>query len=113
MDYELAKKLKDAGFPNHGDDSRDFVFPNEQERERFYNSEGESWQYAYVPSLSELIKACGDKFGTLWQTPEGIDGKQMWGASVLYDYQYNSSLRGSMGFTAKEAVSKLWIELQK
>lgn len=48
MDYELNKKLKDAGFPNNG---------------RW----GGVWN---IPSLSELIEACGDDFSSLYKNQD-------------------------------------------
>lgn len=48
MNYELAKKLKDSGFP--------------QGIVNVVGSDG--WSY-YTPTLEEVIEACGDKFAHL------------------------------------------------
>ena len=53
----------------------------------------------YVPTLSELIKACGERFGLL----ERIDGG--WYA---INYDGDTSAPGKI---PKEAVAKLWLAL--
>ena len=92
MNYELAKKLKDAGYPQCG------IFHGIQG----WNIEGATSLATaadlvvngnpkitlnYEPcehiTLSELIEACGDKFGTL-------EGR---------------------GTTPEEAVANLWLQL--
>ena len=56
MTYKLARKLKDAGFsegldrPNAWVDTTNFLWDG-------YQSDGRS--LAYIPTLSELIEACG------------------------------------------------------
>ena len=97
MNYELAKKLKDAGFPFRavqgcsGPDCSGIVV-------HF----GETNIY-YPPTLSELIKACGNKFRGIeigdW-TPV------RWHAKTKSD-------EISQGITPEEAVAHLWLELNK
>lgn len=102
MNYELAKKLKDAGFPfkpvgEHfnagGKATQAFTFDNQS-----------VW---FEPTLSELIEACGNEFAfvcrgydqELWLDSwgaESTNGKVITGASV-----------------PEEAVAKLWLELNK
>lgn len=105
MDYELCKKLKDAGFPQMTNDHRDLLFPSSKEEDRFANSIGESWLFAYNPTLSELIEACGDRFHML------LSG---WSALERYDWDIESSngMEGK-GSTPEEAVANLWLELNK
>ena len=51
---ELAKKLKDAGFPQS-------EFPRVQQQ---------TVRYARMPTLSTLIEACGEGFGALGKEPD-------------------------------------------
>jgi hypothetical protein len=63
MDYELAKSLMDAGFPQIG-------------KGRLIGSlEKLVWRSSdrvYVPTLEELIDACGDDFGSLDKRHDGL-----------------------------------------
>ena len=54
MNYELAKELKDAGFPQDYSQGvlAHFVF----------EADDITSDSAYEPTLSELIEACGDRF---------------------------------------------------
>lgn len=70
MNYELAKELKDAGFP------MPLPLPDERLRDAF----GEDGQIYAFPTLEELIEACGEgevveaiKDGRLTRlTPEAV-----------------------------------------
>ena len=83
MNYELAKQLKDAGFPQNG-----------------------TGQFIDVklasPTLSELIEACGDDFLNLYKT------KDKW--NCVHPLEDNDDCCGS---TPEEAVAHLWLELNK
>ena len=106
MEYKLCKELKDAGFPQLFDgEGGDIIFPNDEEQNRYYNSEGKDWKYAYDPTLDELIEECGEtnhfvlmKMIDVWQAGMG-----------------ENALQGitAEGKTRKEAVSKLWFKLNK
>lgn len=85
MNYELAKQLKDAGFPWKGP-----FFENEE----YYRE--------YYPTLSELIEACGDKFDALVSSERS-------GGWMATD---GRGLSGD-GSTPEEAVANLWLELNK
>lgn len=105
INYELAKQLKDAGFP--------------QVKEPTY---GQGYWYSenggegvYIPTLSELIGACGDWFFRLTQIE---DGKSWVAGGVTPGYKWKNSDRQpitylGLGPTPEEAVAKLWLELQK
>ena len=89
MDYTLAKELKDAGFPLRR-------HPNQERQPQ----EGEyvvDHVLYLVPTLSELIEACGEELDMIrhWATK--------WGA-------YGPTTRG-MGATPEEAVARLWLAL--
>lgn len=94
--YELAKELKDAGFPQP-EGHKDY-------RGLFLNSDNEidsRWESdaVYVPTLEELIEACGDFKFTLVHAQDG------WYAET----------RGtsSTGTTSADAVARLWLALNK
>ena len=94
MKYELAKELKDAGFPQAGDGK--WIVPPDQLVARKADR-------IYVPTLSELIKACGDDFRSL-ERGQDEERKSYWLAckwdSVSWD-----------GTTPEEAVARLWLAL--
>lgn len=101
MKYELAKQLKDAGFPivEHLNKS-----PENIDR-GFY---GLPYDKVYAPTLSELIEACGDDFVKLTRM---TTGKEKWLAKG--DKESKRHVRKSFGSTPEEAVAKLWLELNK
>lgn len=104
ISYELAKELKDAGFP----------FIQKKMLTRRYDKvhappKGEmlSAEYELVPPLEELIGACGDDFQMLVQRNEG----QCWGAVAG-----RKSPRGyfdERGSTPTEAIARLYLALNK
>ena len=91
MDYELAKSLMDAGFPQIGKGS--LIGPLDKLVWR-------SGDRVYVPTLEELIAACGENFSSLKKQHDG------WLAYANYDQSYFAE-------TPVEAVARLWLELQK
>lgn len=105
MNYELAQKLKDAGFPQ------------KEHRNSFCGNSAcgpENRLCAYDPTLSELIEACGDGFGFLirlgdrkyaaYQPPTPTTDMNAWlkGETVA---------SAGMGETPEEAVAYLWLGL--
>ena len=70
MNYELAKQLSDAGFPQGGEGK--WVLPPD-----IINARRED--RVYVPTLSELIEACGSKFQALFREPDRWTAQQGWG----------------------------------
>ena len=108
MDFELAKELKDAGFPQK---SRGLHYTMTEGKEVPYLAEGnlflakEGWQYSdtFVPTLDELIEACGQGRFTLDHLESGC-----WEAchskATPMCYQAN---------TSDEAVARLWLVLNQ
>jgi hypothetical protein len=102
MNYELAKQLKDAGFPQKG---KGKWTPN-------YKKIGEKYiiESVYFPTLSELIEACiyfeskYKTFALIYEFENKYIG-WIWKALILGE-KVN-------GKTPEEAVSKLWLELNK
>lgn len=102
MNYELAKKLKEAGYPmklaiTTSDPSNLFTYPV-----------GGAHFYIY-PTLSELIEACGDRFACLLNL--GNDDWKARADEPCYEC-YNGQPEGK-GSTPEEAVANLWLELNK
>lgn len=114
MNYELAKELRDAGFPALLHYSRIACRVNG------------CWQYrddpVHKPTLSELIEACAGEFQGLIHLPDGwhawstvVSGKQdvgvrdLEGMPVLYD----DLIRSKGNASPEEAVARLWLALKQ
>lgn len=99
MNYKLAKKLKDAGFPQREGD--------------WYTSDGE-WiseeKREYRPTLSELLSACNsdEDFHTL-HLDKDYDKNCWWAESR----KQGTLMAQTEGSTPEEAVANLWLELNK
>lgn len=98
ISYELAKKLKQSGFPQTGSV---IVSP-------IINGYPEEAPYDVTyPTLPELIEACGDEFkGILRNVLKGIVGEK-WVASNMAENLF------ATGSTPEEAVANLYLELNK
>lgn len=104
MNYELAKKLKDVGFPLRK--------ATHQETDIFGGTDTGGYVYVY-PTLSELIEACGDRFGKLIHYVSSQYGKQgLWGAHATFVYGESGSSVKTIGTTPEEALGNLWLSLQ-
>lgn len=107
MNYiSLAKRLKDAGFPQLTD--RFMVFENVIASNTYvnnYNSEGKLEKMPYMPSWEELIEACGDRLYSLTKNPTG----EGWIASMGPFYGND----GAFGSTPSEALAILWLKLNE
>lgn len=105
MNYELAKELKEAGFPQIVDKGKTlYGTPNE-----VVTPEYEWGNECYAPTLSELIEACGSQFIQLrqyapneWNAMAGtwIDGHPVHFCDVTAS-------------TPEEAVARLWLALNQ
>lgn len=120
MTYERAKKLKEEGFPQHLRqypryyEDNELNMPTVRRQLMVENPAIElSDEYTqnatvYIPTLSELIAACGDEFGTLGRA-KNTQGEISWGATMR-SKQYESMYWGN---SPQEAVANLWLALQK
>ena len=95
MDYELARQLKDAGLPQDG--LGFFAAENRAVGSRQHSDAFD----VYVPSLSELIGACGESFSSLERQADPAVGVRWLACS--------HDLQSVSGATAVEAVSRLWL----
>lgn len=136
ISYELAKQLKEAGFPQKRDPKKGELFSylayykddfnievgtydtccasssfNYDEyvnavdfKECEESSIGASGWVCYIPTLEELIEACGDEKFSLWCYPHG------------YIIGFTpGSMKDDMRIckTPSEAVARLWLALNK
>lgn len=121
MNYELAKKLKEAGFPQKG-----FWFYGSNETDtpcltydtnpydtcaiQMIGDADVVMKYprkvvlCYAPTLSELIEACGDGFQKLEREVGKDTGRIIFGA-------YSTTGFMQWGETLEEAVANLWLKL--
>lgn len=105
MDYTIAKRLKEAGFPQHVDDIKGMT--------------NVAWRAplcigdpaVYVPTSDELIEELGDKFAILSYSPES---DRKWIAQPRYS-KLNEEQVGSIGLrdTPLEALAGLYIALHQ
>lgn len=98
MDYELAQKLKDAGFPMP-------TFSKKRPILIGYNHTD-----ICPPTLEELIEACGKNLHCLVHTTDGgLDSdREFWSAG-----KDNIVMGWVNGPTPKEAVAYFWLTLNK
>ena len=107
INYELAKELKDAGFP-----------PNDKHRRRVCKHNQvpllcpngcQKEDIETIPTLSELIEACGERLVGMSKYENGVylDGK--W--TVAYRKEMMSMSSYVRGDTLEEAVARLWLAL--
>lgn len=134
MNYELALKLKEAGFPQRSDF---IITQGDNVIHCCYDGvkancycprctdgmyENEISDYAVIPTISELIEACGEEFESLTQWDDG------WHANSkgilrhdMVDEEFPEPIRcdsgccgtHTKGSSPEEAVANLWLELTK
>lgn len=105
MNYELAKQLKEAGFPQPNANNSDGLngYKGTSHQGKWLTIINGYWfiDGVYIPTLSELIEACGDEFAYLkryWPS-------KIWEAGCDTFEQQDSS--------PEEAVANLWLALNK
>lgn len=125
MNYELAKELKDAGFPQGVKEQvRDCFYFGEDGELRMWpwgDKEPELTGFTKSPSLSELIEACGEGFDDLWGPYHNEEHKRTgyWRANgfmLREDWKHHSDPHthpAALGSTPEEAVARLWLALNK
>ena len=121
MNYELAKKLKDAGWEGI------YFYCGRDHECRVDSPECKPEVIGNPPTLSELIEACGDI--TLYKHPkintwdEEFNDKWVAGkadthstkdylcaSDTFVDYSF---IHSAIGSTPEEAVANLWLELPR
>lgn len=122
ISYELAKQLKDAGFPQEeyleGEILVNPEFPYPADRVpvgKIWMEEHKKYKdgLVYAPTLSELIEACGDWFYNLLKSDDG----KWHSSSVSPGYKWKDSptkqptVLYAHGDSPEEAVSRLYLLL--
>lgn len=104
--YELAKQLKDAGFPGLRDRFPGYEIGKNAELDLAIKNQ----PFAGVPTLSELIEACMNFYHP---SHFNMGGMNTWWA-ILRDQNNSKALVPvQTGSTPEEAVAQLWLELNK
>jgi len=103
IDYELAKELKDVGFPQKG--------KGETFQLNWAETTTASGNTAYIPTLSELIEACGEGFTKLLRCRViQIDTE---GVTYMFRAIDFNGLSTELYRTPEEAVARLCLALNK
>lgn len=102
ISYELVKQLKDAGFPFK--ECKIISLDTDCDRETIRFSEEED-KYFHIPSISELIEACGDNINMMNKV-YSITGSPSWIVGRYGGIDAKAD-------TLEEAVAKLWLALNK
>ena len=106
MNYQRAKELKEARFPQ--DNPRFIRGHYTSNADRTYGAER-----VYFPTLEELIEACGEEFMLTnecgkWEAWSNVGGRlrgvRMGEGGAVHEIE---------GDTHTEAVAKLWLALNK
>ena len=116
MNYELAKQLREAGFPQEIVNAKSrYYYKNEKNSIGndvivFIQDDKIDSSWVKAPTLAELVESCGSEFGSLSAsggfekfTPLNTD----W---VCWRRNKQESYGGE---NPEEAVAKLWLELNK
>jgi len=96
MDYTIAKKLKDAGFPQKPDGP--FVFPADHNPRTLKGKRENEEVRVFVPTLSDLLQAWGTQAVTLRRDDTG-----RWHTTCANRAASHASL--------EQAVALLWLAL--
>jgi len=134
LSFELAKKLKDAGFiePIQAF-SKAEIYVRNKENDRWYPGDKEpllelpdhgeekpyDWglfspnkhwdyeNYVYCPTLGELIEACGERFESL---KIAMMPGEWWAWEKMKDKDGKPITgKGGIGYSPSEAVANLWL----
>jgi hypothetical protein len=122
MNHELCKKLKDAGFPQKGyigakyynfighprlDIPYQYAQLIQIESESQFDKIG---GYILIPTLSELIEACGNSLIGMSKYKDGIYSI---GWYSMYHKEFDSMASFIYGATFEESIANLWLKLNE
>lgn len=130
MNYELAKELKDAGFPQGIDFesimpyavAAEYALTHDANKKlakkyedsldalkTFYSDDTK--EYVRMPTLEELIEACGNEFIALTQK----NGASWVAGALVYANPSTKKMKEILGRgdTPTDAVARLWLALNK
>lgn len=109
MKYELAKELKDAGFPQNGIGIKTHYCLECKKGALATKCFKHEKEFISHPTLSELIEACGESGEYTGFELDWSKKNDLWTARLL-------SLADNpmaVGSTPEEAVAHLWLALNK
>jgi len=115
MNSKQAKQLKDAGFPFRTtfENGLQVAIPTTKKIIQYLDTRiylikfDDEW--FYIPTLSELIEACGKEFGGLTRGEPDAD----WFAHNNTQSDDEVEKISKYGKTPEEAVAKLWLKLNE
>lgn len=105
MQYELAKELKDAGFPQTFNEEQVHFCEDDPCKSE------EDWEHCSNPTLGELIVECGEGFRNLSRSTNDEGGR--WWCNIEDKEVKQGFYRKIYGKTPEEAVARLWLALNK
>ena len=112
MKYELAKALKDTGFPQNGLNT--CTYRNCRCHNKKKCSGCDICMRVRIPSLSELIEACGNDLKYIAKiTIRTGESKVTDGWEVCQNVDKNEIAFAIQEFTLEEALAKFYIALHK
>lgn len=91
MNFELAARLKKAGFPQRE--------PDWYTGDGQYIVENERW---YVPSTRDLLEACGDGTTLIYMSR----------STIAHSIRFAEEVQDTHGATPDEALGNLWLAQQ-
>ena len=104
INYELYKQLKEVGFPQKNE--RGISPTIYSDGEIYFVGVADGYDNTigcYLPTLSELVESCGEKFNFV---------ERMTGQPTNWTCIGDLNIR-TFGSSPEEAVAKLWLELNK
>ena len=130
INYELALKLKEAGFPQEYKKREiwcDFAYDDTQELHMLHEDNDTNWwlgndyerrdmsqeemlrDWVKVPTLEELIESCGEDFWSITKRRLPDIGGGKW---TVWQYKLGGEIEAE-GSTPTEAVANLWLSLNQ
>lgn len=115
MNYELAKKLQDAGFPQNWSAGKAFYDDQKQLMEPILRTPATLTEFTHgtsIPTLEELIEACSGRCEEI--SNHKHSGEKLWAACAYPCEECGwEGLFIERGATPTEAVARLWLALNK
>ena len=112
ISYELAKELKDAGFPQDGSWSLSGTKAQGEYEQGSYIKGTHVPDLVYLPTLTELIEACGRDGLVLRRSEWNKDDGKGW-VACLFDLNLTVRYESGDCSTPEESVARLWLSLSR
>ena len=102
MTYELAKKLRDAGFPS----------PDPRQPDGNLEFKGDWYDHehslTYAPTHSELIEALGEDLESLYRHERGT-----WNPNTRCNHEQGRHKLYAVADSPRDALALLWLKLHE